>query len=380
MSTPALGRLLIVDDEKAQMRALCHTLDMEGYSTTGFSSAREALAALRAGTFELLLTDLMMPEMDGISLLNAARQVDADLAGVVMTGHGTIDTAVKAMQVGALDYILKPFRLNVILPVIARALDVRRLRLDNAALQERERQYISELETANRDLEAFSYSVSHDLRAPLRAITGFCDIYMTEFAAGIPEEGSRMLGHVVEGARRMDRLIEGLLAFCRFSRQPLAKRPVALDRVVEGVVADLRTREGERTVELRVDQLPECQGDPLLLEQVFVNLLSNAFKFTRGRAPAVIEVGSVRQAGELILFVRDNGAGFDMKYANKLFGVFQRLHSADEFEGTGVGLSIVQRIIQRHGGRIWAESAPDRGAAFFFTLPALSNQPAASAS
>ena len=118
----------------------------------------------------------------------------------------------------------------------------------------------------------------------------------------------------------------------------------------------------------------------MLLEQVFVNLLSNAFKFTRGRAPAVIEVGSVRQAGELILFVRDNGAGFDMKYANKLFGVFQRLHSADEFEGTGVGLSIVQRIIQRHGGRIWAESAPDRGAAFFFTLPALSNQPAASAS
>jgi len=372
MTAPSLGRLLIVDDEKAQKKALCHTLETEGYSTTGYSSARDALAALRAGAFELLLTDLMMPEMDGISLLNAARQVDADLAGIVMTGHGTIDTAVKAMQGGALDYILKPFRLNVVLPVIARALDVRRLRIENAALQERERQYVSELESANRDLEAFSYSVSHDLRAPLRAITGFCDIYMTEFTASIPEEGSRMLGHVVDGARRMDRLIEGLLAFCRFSRQPLAKRPVALDEVVQGVVADLRTREGERALELRIDKLPECQGDPLLLGQVFVNLLSNAFKFTRGRAAPAIEVGSIEQAGELIVFVRDNGAGFDMKYASKLFGVFQRLHSADEFEGTGVGLSIVQRIIQRHGGRIWAESAPDRGATFFFTLPSLS--------
>src|SRR5437879_1102695 len=163
MTAQSLGRLSIVDDEKAQMKALCHTLETEGYSTTGYSSASEALAALRAGAFELLLTDLMMPEMDGISLLNAARQVDADLAGIVMTGHGTIDTAVKAMQVGALDYILKPFRLNVILPVIARALDVRRLRIENAALQERERQYIYELEAANKDLESFSYSVSHDL-------------------------------------------------------------------------------------------------------------------------------------------------------------------------------------------------------------------------
>ncbi|SRR6266478_4648677 len=380
MTSPPLGRLLIVDDEKAQMKALCHTLETEGYSTTGYSSASEALAALRAGAFELLLTDLMMPEMDGISLLNAARQVDADLAGIVMTGHGTIDTAVKAMQVGALDYILKPFRLNVILPVIARALDVRRLRIENAALQERERQYIYELEAANKDLESFSYSVSHDLRAPLRAITGFCDIFLTEFTASISEEGARLLGHVVDGARRMDRLIEGLLAFCRFSRQPVAKRAVALDGIVQRVVADLRMREGERTVELRIDKLPECQGDALLLEQVFVNLLSNAFKFTRGCAAPVIEVGTVGQAGELVVFVRDNGAGFDMKYANKLFGVFQRLHSAEEFEGTGVGLSIVQRIIQRHGGRIWAESAPDRGATFFFTLPSLSSRPATSAS
>jgi signal transduction histidine kinase len=368
MTLEPLGRLLIVDDEAAQMKALCNTLETEGYCTTGYSSAKQALAALRAGEFDLVLTDLMMPEMDGISLLSAARQVDATLAGIVMTGHGTIDTAVKAMQVGALDYILKPFKLNVILPIIARALDVRRLRLENAALQERERRYITELEAANKQLEAFSFSVSHDLRAPLRTIAGFCDTYMSDFAESIPAEGRPLLDHVMNGAKRMDQLIEDLLRFCRFSRQPLVKRSVQLDGIVHRVLAQLQATEGKRTVELRIGELPECEGDPSLLEQVFVNLLSNAFKFTRHRSAPVIEVGSFKRAAEVVLFVRDNGAGFDMKYAGRLFGVFQRFHSADEFEGTGVGLSIVQQIVVRHGGRIWAESEPEKGAAFFFSL------------
>jgi two-component system, sensor histidine kinase and response regulator len=369
VNTAARCRLLVVDDEAAQMKALCNTLEMEGYATTGYSSARQALAALRAGEVDLLLTDLMMPEMDGISLLKAAREVDGNLAGVVMTGQGTIDTAVKAMQHGALDYILKPFKLSTVLTVLERAREVRQLRLDNAALQERERGYIAELEAANKDLEAFSCSVSHDLRAPLRAITGFCDMYLTDYGQDVPADGRKLLERVVDGAARMDRLIEDLLSFCRYSRQQLLTGPVKLDAIARRVIEDLQLREPGRNVDWRLGTLPQCHGDASLLEQVLTNLLSNAFKFTRQRSPAIIEVGCSEVEGEAVFFVRDNGAGFDMRYVGKLFGVFQRLHSARDFEGTGVGLSIVQRIVQRHGGRIWAQSEPDRGATFHFTLP-----------
>jgi two-component system, sensor histidine kinase and response regulator len=368
MTQEPLGRLLIVDDEVPQMEALCNTLRVEGYLTTGYSSPRRAVEALQAGQFDLVLTDLMMPEMDGIELLNAIRQIDSSLSGVVMTGHGTIDTAVKAMQIGALDYVVKPFRLNVILTVLARALDLRRLRLENSALQERERIYIAELEAINKQLETFSSSVSHDLRAPLHTITGFCDLYLTQFEQSIPDEGRQLLNHVVNGAKRMNILIEDLLRFCRLSRQSLMKCPIQLEHMVKRTLADLQATAGERNVELRLGRLPDCEADPSLLEQVFVNLLSNAFKFTRHRNPAEIEIGSFERHGEVILFVRDNGAGFDMKHAGKLFGVFQRLHSTGEFEGTGVGLSIVQQIVTRHGGRIWVDSTPNEGTTFYFTL------------
>ena len=367
------ARLLVVDDEAAQMKALCHTLEVEGYRATGYSSPQAALDNLRAGEHELLLTDLMMPELDGIELMRAARVIDPELAGVVMTGHGTIDTAVAAMQVGALDYVLKPFKLNVILTVIGRALDLRRLRLENAALQRREREQAAELAAAYGDLESFSYSVSHDLRSPLRAIRGFTDLYLTEFGDAIPPEGRRRLDQVVAGAERMDQLIEDLLKFCRFSRAPLTRRPVDLNVIAQRVVADLRARDPARAIEVSIGQLSGCEGDPSLLEQVLINLLSNAFKFTRDVPDARVELDMLAGApapepAERVYFIRDNGAGFDMKYADNLFGVFQRMHSREQFEGTGVGLSIVQRILQRHGGRIWAESAPSRGATFYFVV------------
>jgi light-regulated signal transduction histidine kinase (bacteriophytochrome) len=377
-----------VDDEEAQMRALCNTLSAEGYLTAGFSSSELALETLRKQPFELLLTDLMMPGLDGIALLAAAKSVDPDIVGIVMTGHGTIDTAVKAMQAGALDYIQKPFRLKVILPVLKRGLEIRRLRAENSELRQaqatitrlneeleqrvRDRtvelsQANQELALANQDLESFSFSVSHDLRAPLRAVRGFCQIYLDEHGATIAQEGRALLDRVVQGGERMSQLIEDLLAFARFSRQPLVKRPLSLKPVVERLVADLQSKQA-RPAEAIIGDLPDCQGDAALLEQVLVNLLSNAFKFTRERSPAVIEVGSRREGRDIVYFVRDNGAGFDMKYASKLFGVFQRMHSLAEFEGTGVGLSIVQRVIQRHGGRIWAEAVPGQGATFHFTL------------
>src|SRR5882724_11256622 len=170
----------------------------------------------------------------------------------------------------------------------------------------------------------------------------------------------------------MKQRIDDLLRFSHLGRQPLSKRLINVSALVHEVLEELRNGQGDRHVEVNVGDLTDCTGDSSLLKQVFVNLLSNAFKFTRHKEKATIEVGRQQLEGENIYFVRDNGAGFDMQYAKKLFGVFQRLHHADEFEGTGVGLSIVQRIINRHGGRIWAESAPDRGATFFFTLPSLS--------
>jgi len=369
MNMEPRARLLIVDDEIAQMKALCETLELEGYSTTGYSSATQALADLRPGAVDMLLTDLMMPEMDGISLLEAVHRVDPHIAAIMMTGHGTIDSAVTAMRNGALDYILKPFKLKTVLPVIDRALEIRRLRIENAALAQRERAYIAELEAANRDLEAFSWSVSHDLRAPLRAVNGFCTMFLDQYGQHAPAEGRALLDRVLSGATRMDRMIEDLLRFSRCSRQPLHKRPVDLNQVVSRVLAELQTQNAGRAVELQVGKLPRCEADAALLELAFVNLLSNAFKYTRGRTPAVIEVGTAEEGGETALFVRDNGAGFDMKYSDRLFGVFQRLHTQDQFEGTGVGLSIVRRIIERHGGRIWAQAEPDRGACFMFTLP-----------
>ncbi|MGH8140338.1 MAG: response regulator [Steroidobacteraceae bacterium] len=375
MNAIPIARLLIVDDESAHMKALCDTLTVEGYSTTGFVSAQRALEALREQEFDLLLTDLMMPEMDGIALLAAARAISPEVVAIVMTGHAAIDTAVKAMQAGALDYIVKPFRLNVMLPVLNRALAMRQLRVANRQLEEHVRERTRELEVANRQLEAvnqelesFSYSVSHDLRAPLRTVQGFCEIYMEDFKSSIPPEGRPLLERVEAGARRMGQLIEDLLALSQFGRRPLLRGSIALEPLVHRLINDLLAREPQRHVEVRIGSLGECEGDASLIEQVLVNLLSNAFKFTRERDPAVIEVDCREEEQGMVYFVRDNGVGFKMEYAGKLFGVFQRLHSESEFEGTGVGLSIVQRIIQRHGGRIWAESELGRGTTFLFTL------------
>lgn len=363
-------RLLIVDDEVVLLQALCDTLRDEGYETTGFASGRAALTALHGTKFDLLLADLMMPEMDGIALLQAAVAMDPDLVGIIMTGEGTITTAVEAMKTGALDYILKPFKLKVILPVLSRALAMKRLRSENAELGQRLREHAAELEAANKDLEAFSFSVSHDLRAPLRAIDGCCQIIEEELGDKLDDSGRRLFKAVRESSQQMATLIGDLLAFARLGRQPLSKQPVDVSALVREVVVELGKEHGERQIDVRVKDLPDCVGDPALLKQVFVNLLSNAFKFTRKKREAVVEVGCDQKTGENIYFIRDNGAGFDMRHMQRLFDPFHRLHGSGEFEGTGVGLSIVQRVIRRHGGRIWAEAEVDEGATFYFTLPA----------
>jgi len=239
----------------------------------------------------------------------------------------------------------------------------------NAELEKRVIERTTQLESANKELEAFSYSVSHDLRAPLRAINGFAGIVLEDFSEQLPAAGKRYLERISQGGKRMGELIDDLLAFSRLSRQSVNRLTVDPNKLVRGILGEeLKSLQEGRAIEWKIGVMPTCPGDPALLKQVWINLLSNAIKYSRGREPAIVEVGCLCDGEAKAYFVRDNGAGFDMQYANKLFGVFQRLHRTDEFEGTGVGLAIVQRIVHRHGGRVWAEGKVNQGAAFYFTM------------
>ena len=238
----------------------------------------------------------------------------------------------------------------------------------NADLERRVAQRTSQLEVINKELEAFSYSVSHDLRAPVRAIAGFSRILGEDYGEHLPADAQHYLGLIHKNVVRMNDLIQALLALSRLNRLALQTRTVSPADIVRAALEELNAEMEGRNVEIMVNDLPACEADPVLLQQVFTNLLSNALKFTRTREVARITVGSHEQDGLHVYVVKDNGAGFDMRYATQLFGVFQRLHSTDDFEGTGIGLATVQRIVNRHGGRIWAEAAVDQGATFSFTL------------
>jgi len=239
----------------------------------------------------------------------------------------------------------------------------------NEQLEERVRQRTAELQQANQELEAFSYSVSHDLRTPLRHIDGYTEALQKDVMEKLDEQSRHHLQTISQAAKRMNKLIEGLLAFSRMSRTEMRRTKVALADLVRAARQDLARETEGRKIEWLLGPLPAVSGDPFLLRQVMVNLLGNAIKYTRTKARARIEIGSEETEVETRFLVRDNGVGFDMKHAGKLFGVFQRLHPNDEFEGTGIGLANVRRIIQRHGGRVWAEGKVGGGATFYFSLP-----------
>jgi len=249
----------------------------------------------------------------------------------------------------------------------------------NVELEKRVEQRTAELVATNQELESFTYSVSHDLRAPLRHVDGYAQILREEFGPQLPEEAQRLIRKIRQGSENMGHLVDDLLNLSHISKTELSRQETQLQPLVEEVVNDLKQESPDRKIEWQIEELPPIECDPGLVRQIFANLLSNAVKYTRPREAARIEVGQARSNGETAIYVRDNGVGFNMKYVAKLFGVFQRLHRSEEFEGTGVGLATVARIVRKHGGRVWAEGELGRGAKFFFTLQEPVNGAAAAA-
>jgi signal transduction histidine kinase len=252
--------------------------------------------------------------------------------------------------------------------ILEKKLAEEQLRLFNTQLEERVKQRTIELEAANKELEAFSYTVSHDLRSPLRAIGGYSHILLNDFAEDLPAPARSFLDNIIASTNQMSTLIDGLLTFSRTSRAEIHRQAIDTNALAAEAWQAILAESPHQSIDFHCADLPPCRADRTLLRQVFVNLLSNAVKYSRNSDPAKIEINWLQQRKEIVYFVRDNGAGFDMKYSNKLFGVFQRLHHADEFEGTGIGLATSQRIVHRHGGKIWAESERGKGATFYFTI------------
>ncbi len=381
-------RLLAVDDSQTYLQELGAQLRDEGYDLVLARSGEEALQLLSAQSVDCILLDVVMPGLSGKEACRLVKESPLwrDVPVVMLTAHDDREALIQGIDAGADDYISKSSDFEVLKARLRAQLrrkhfedENRRMRFAaqeaehkiralNAELERRVIERTAELEAAIKELEAFSYSVSHDLRAPLRRMHGFTRILLEEHAPELSAEAQRCLETVADGAKEMSQLVDDLLAFSRLGRQALRREVVAPGLIVRQVLKELRPSYEGRKVKLVIGDLEACDADPALLKQVFINLLSNALKFTQRRDCAEIKIGSKCRNQATVYFVKDNGAGFDMRYAGKLFGVFQRLHRQDEYEGTGVGLAIVQRIVHRHGGRVWAEAEVNRGASFFFTL------------
>jgi two-component system sensor histidine kinase/response regulator len=366
----AAPRVLWVDAEPNALEGLRPHLE-RFYSLRIATSSTEALAILDSeGPCAVVLSDVRMPEMDGATFLARVRQRFPDTVRLLLTGAGDVDLAIAGVNEGHISQLLtKPCLPAQLLAALSTSVEHYRLAIAERILRERTLLAQRRLEAVNRELEAFTYSVSHDLRAPLRAIDGFVGILLKDHSSNLDIEGKRVLDIVRKNAAKMSHLIDDLLAFSRLGRKPLMVRKVDMTRLAESALNAIQVAGSERRWEVRLDRLPEAHGDEALLQQVWSNLVSNAAKYSSGQAVSVLEIGGRQENGERIYYVKDNGVGFDMQYANKLFQVFSRLHKASEFEGTGFGLALVYRIVSRHGGRVWAEGSPGQGATFYFALP-----------
>jgi signal transduction histidine kinase len=398
--------ILIAEDSATQREQLQHVLEEHGYSVTAVANGKEALEAAHRRKPTLIVSDIVMPELDGYGLCKALKRDESlkEIPVVLLTSLSDVRDVIFGLECGADNFIRKPYQGDYLLQRIEYLLMNLELRVNQKMRMgieislggqrhfiTAERQQIldllistyeqathinkelaeanRELGAANQELESFSYSVSHDLRAPLRAIDGYSRMLQESYSPVLDDEGKRLLSVVRENSLRMDRLIDDLLAFSRSGRQALVKRAFDTGALLREVLAELRVAEDRPTVALALGELPPSWGDRALLKQVWGNLVSNALKYSSGRQAPRIEFAGSETASDTVYRVKDNGAGFDMRYYEKLFGVFQRLHAENEFPGTGVGLAIVQRVVTRHGGRVWAQGRLGEGAEFFFSLP-----------
>ena len=379
------GARILIADDNADMREYLVRLLGGRWRVEAVADGEQALAAARREPPELVLTDVMMPVRDGFGLLRALRAEERTrLVPVIMLSARAGEEAhVEGMQAGADDYLVKPFSARELVARVGARLEISRLRRAN---EEQVRQLNAELERkvvartaqlleTNRELESFSYSVSHDLRAPLRHILGFAELLNKHAQGSLDPKAQRYLSTIAEAAQKGGQLVDDLLAFSRLGRAEISRSPVDLNQLVQELRTELAPEAEGRRVLWRVPPLPDVQGDPALLRMAIKNLLSNCLKYTRPRSEARIDLSFDVSPAEILFHVRDNGVGFEMQYVDKLFGVFQRLHTAEQFEGTGIGLANVRRIVMRHGGRVWAEGAVNQGATFHFTLPRRSAPP-----
>ncbi len=387
MQADSRVNILLVDDEPANLHALQAVLEPLEQNLITASSGTQALRRVLEHDFAVILLDVQMPDMSGIDAAAMIRERERSKTTPIIFLTGVVKTAemmFKGYSAGAVDYLMKPVVSGVLRAKVEVFVELAQVRHSlQQEIAERARiagevsklnmvleQRNEDLTAANSDLEAFSHSVSHDLRMPLRHIQAYVSMIEESALSKLNADEQRRLKGVREAAQRMSQLIDDLLAFSRIGRTAMRRAPVDLNSLVKAVITELQPEIKNRKVDWTLQQLPYTSGDRPLLYQVFLNLLANAVKYTRTRAEARIQVFAVEQDDEIIVGIKDNGVGFDAAYSDKLFGVFQRLHSATDFEGTGVGLANVRRIVQRHGGRTWAESVINEGATFYFSLPA----------
>jgi two-component system sensor kinase len=373
---PTEGRGYGIDGDSAYLVTRSFNVAQQPFVLIAEYAVAQALAPLqRTGAViggVMLLAILTVLALAWISVRRIVLPIEAVSAAAVAVRHGDLERRVQVVGNDEIAELAESF--NAMTGELQAAIDSQRRAVEevgqlNQQLERRVVERTAALEASNKELEAFAYSVSHDLRAPLRAIDGFSHIVLDDYGDRLDDEGRRMLGSVRAGAERMGQLIDDILALSRMARQEMAFAPVDIGQLAREVFAELAAAAPQRRMRLEVQPLPLASGDPTLLRQVMANLIANAIKFTAPRAEALIVVGCIAGESENDYFIRDNGVGFDMRYAEKLFGMFQRLHPVREFEGTGIGLAIVKRIVARHGGRVWGEGEVDAGATLHFTLP-----------